>query len=612
MGLLVAIGVVLLKSGGPREAPRPSDPDRVRGSSSNPPPLVKIDLEQRIRDEVRRALEPIEITVPLIDGDGHAVEQPSGRTRTEYAANDGGASDGSLDGSTSGSAIAFVVPRLWPELPLVRLQANGLATRLLRRVVLPAASSTLDPLRLSAGASLRGRAVTSSGDPAAHVNVALFEIDLDPLAVAAHPGELLLATAQTDGRGEFRLDHLMTRFVRVELGATEILANGVRTAVEIGGPGFEIEMETAAPPIEGRVVDGGGEPIRGACVAASMTGPDERSFDRATTDGSGRFALRSLAVDYYVVTATAPGFERVTIRSAHSGVSGLAITLRPLARATLELVGAPRDLAVPVVWRTLATTGVNRRPTRPPAIGWLRDGQLELRGITAGTHALELTVPGAMPIETAAVEFIAGTTTALGSYTLEPGASVVVRMRVPGGHAAAGRAALAAPHHSGIALERDLFLLPDHSERAAPAGGRFEWLALPPGPRVLALRAPGCADRAIAITVPTSGVVDLGELVLDAAGAVEGVVRRLSGVPLADAMVEAEWVGGAIREASTTPDGRFRFDRLLPGRWELRLLPSDDDLSFDLANAMSPPDPPHALLDVTAGTTTSHDFQLDH
>jgi len=563
-------------------------------------------LSERIRAAVARAADPVHLTVPLLDPFGAPL---TAAIMAELSAAPLTATAAGPQVTTTPGALRLTAPRHWPAFPPLRVSAAGFAPRLLRALPLGAGDMTIDPIHFSPGATLRGRAFGPGDQPLPSRRVVLWDVNGRETDRAA--GRTLpLDTTTTDLDGGFTFAHCASRMVRCELEGGDGLATTLLADAVAGERPIRLDARSAAAPILGQVATPAGEPIAGAIVVATMAGPRERSARRVTTDRDGRFALDLLARGYYAVTAEAPGRLPVVMRRVHSGTGGLVLALESTGSAELELLGAPAGVDLPLLWRLLDGLDPRRRPTTPFATARLRDGRVTIAAIPPGRHALELRLPGAAPLTTDALAYDAGRTTLVGSLTLTAGATLSARVVDAQGQPLSGRAALAAAFQAGHVVDRDVFALPDHEEHALAPDGSLQWDGLPAGWRSLAVRAEGCADHTQAVELADGRRLDLGTIRLPAAGAIDGVVRRLSGVPLGDATVVAERVGGSRLESITLADGSYRFDRLLPGRWELRLLPSDDETTFLLDGALPAADPAPVLLDVVSGTRLRRELSL--
>jgi hypothetical protein len=617
VAILVWVAVLMLRdSASPRrDSGEPVRRPAAPAARTDEPAPQDVDLERRIRDEVERALAPVRVSVPVVAPDGspvrgarvlvaHHYEFPVHGTRAlARVVRDDGSDAHVLDGVTA----------IWPRLPFVRVEADGCATAIAGTFVLPGGDVELDPIQLQAGGSLKVRVLDPGGEAAPGVDVAAWPVDFDPLEFDPGAASFALASGRTDGHGEIRFDHLGFAQVRVTAIAAENgLSNAFAPSIEVGGTEVTLRLERAES-INGVAVEPTGFSINRFRMLATGSDPASASFDEYGGEAleSGAFSLDRLAPGYYVIAMQADGCARATLEHVHTDVAALRVVLNALASANLEVQGAPGGLEIPVVWRPLAASGAQLRPDGPPQLAWLHDGELRLRNIPGGPHALELCVPGAMPIVTPVVEFALDATTELGSFTLEPGSTLVASVKGPDGRPLSARVALAAPHQTAIALDRDVFALADRTERICGKDGRLRWIGLPAGERVLAFRHRGFADRRVKISVPASGVLTLDAITLTPAGSIEGSLRTHGGRPLGGVEVTAKRLGGATVSAVTDLDGRFAFERLEPGRYEVAILSTDDDAPTDLGAALAPRPNETRAVDVAAGEVKRCDVSVE-
>lgn len=577
-----------------------------------PPPAAPAP-EPTLAERIERALiaagGTATATLPLLDPFGAPLDALAVALGSS-ASSATGVPDDAVRWQCTSAGLTITARQDRPAIELLLLSPLEQAPRLLRRLPLAGGDVRLDPIRFAPGATLRGRLFGPDEAPLAGRTVTLWDPNATELDRAT--GRTLpLATTSTDRDGNFTFAHCHARVLRCEASGSDGLANAVLPEAVAGERPVRIDARAADVALRGTIVAPGGAPLEGVAVVATMTGPSERASQRVRSDATGCFTLDGLPRGYYVLSAEAPDRVPVTLRRAHTGTAGIVLVLEPTATAALELIGAPARLDIPLWWRPLDGVDPRRRPTGPFSRALLRDGQLTITGLLPGRHALELRVPGAAPITTHALDYDAGRTTQVGSYQLAIGATLTARLVDATGAPLAGRAALAAPFQAEHVVRRDVFDLTDRDEQAIGSDGLLRWEALPAGMRTIAFRSAGCADHARAVELPSSGTIDLGTIALTGAGSIEGVVRRLSGVPLGDATVQAERVGGPQLDAITSADGRYRFDHLPPGRFEVRLLPADDESLFVLGDALNAGDPPSIRLDLAAGAVVQRDLELD-
>lgn len=106
------------------------------------------------------------------------------------------------------------------------------------------------------------------------------------------------------------------------------------------------------------------------------------------------------------------------------------------------------------------------------------------------------------------------------------------------------------------------------------AQGRFVLRDLAPGPLNLVLSGP-FVSRTIDLELASGEVRDLGEVVVDSGGTVEGVVVDLAGSPVHGASVEVRISEEELHDGPavlTGPDGRFHVEHLGTGPAQLRAL----------------------------------------
>lgn len=599
-----------------RRCQRPPDHD----DGAAPPVTVRSDVEPALRtapdeslplaERIAAALagldRPRELAWRVLDADEQPVAQPRLHWRSRFAPPGDPAIEPRTDADDR-AVVRLELPGRWLALDALAIDAPGCALRRLPPGMPPAGVAEPETVRLPRGASLEGRVAGGGGEPLAGCEVTLHPSPRDARA-RLHDVDLVLARATTDADGRFAFRQVGEGRVRVEVAGPEGFALAVVADAATGARPLAIALETAAPALGGSVLDPAGNAIAGARILASDVRATERCGELAASDAQGAFALRRLAKGYYTLDVVAPGFAPARLARAHSGTLGVPVVLEPLAAARLEIAGAPAGRDVPVAWRPLKPEGDPRRPAGPFAWATLRDGKLNVPEVPLGRFALELRVPGAAPLETSAVEFCAGSTTELGRYELAAGATLRARVVDAQGRPVAARAVLAARFLGDRAARLDLFGPVEREEARIGRDGAFEWPALPAGPRTLALRAAGCADRNLTFVAPERGVVDLGTLALADGGAVEGFVRSPDGRPRCGAVVVAAPIGGAARETTSDVDGRYRFDHLPAGRVEVSVLPQDEAAPPSLAAALAGAAPQSALLDVEPGTATRRDF----
>lgn len=229
--------------------------------------------------------------------------------------------------------------------------------------------------RLAPAARVTGRVVAEEdGRPLAGVGVRMIEAWFGtPVgATTDAEGRFVFASAPT---GRFRL---------------EVRGGGWRTP-DTGRPppeyrvapgeSLEVELRAArAARIEGRLLDGAGEPVPGATVRSGPADDWWSLTDVAVTDGAGRFVL-----------------ENVPARTPWRVVAG-----EGLARTSAEpFVGAPGE-TIPVELRLPAMRRVTVRVVESGSDRPLADASVRLDGAAGRREAARTSVEGTAVVETPA------------------------------------------------------------------------------------------------------------------------------------------------------------------------------------------------------------------
>lgn len=207
-----------------------------------------------------------------------------------------------------------------------------------------------------------------------------------------------------------------------------------------------VALPTAAA-LSGRVVNGDGEPVAGAHVAARIKGTDERppavrpdDAVRAASAEDGRFTLRGLPADARLTAvARRPGF--LPAHGDHDLTAAadrpLVLVLRP-ARAATGRVVDPDD-------RPLAGVRVTARPATAGGGGDAvetvsgEDGSFTFPHLPAAEVDLHAAAGGFAPVRVRGVEVDGGPAAAdLGTLVLAPGAALHGRVSTPAGEPVAG------------------------------------------------------------------------------------------------------------------------------------------------------------------------------
>jgi hypothetical protein len=368
--------------------------------------------------------------------------------------------------------------------------------------------------------------------------------------------------------------------------------------------------------IEGRVLDGHGDPVAKADVQANSEDPGSGTFGwgRAATARDGAYAIRGLPPGTLTVEVEADGFAPAK-RELPPAAEGE--TLRGI-----ELV----------LERGLEITGHVRWPDGSPAAGaaidvdrrepgrhWYReslvaaaDGSFAVRGLAAGPYDLRASCPLGEPREVvvtssltgkehtvqeqaswrAVAEDVAAGTSGL-ELLLDPGAFVAGSARDDLGRSLDAFEVEALPVDGSFRRQHfnPYFRRDGVRGSFVGSGGRFELGGLTPGTWSIAAKSEGhAASEALQVRVP-GGASQGIELVVPRAGRIEGLVVD-SGRGIGHAQVRIEDPGmpfGRDEDATTTDDaGRFALAEVAPGRVILQAISEQAAPSEPLAVEVAP------------------------
>ena len=259
---------------------------------------------------------------------------------------------------------------------------------------------------LQAGARVGGRVTAANGRPVAGAEVTVHPLDacVEPLGTrTARDGSYRVESVPP---GDFEL----TVFAPAHApGLLEGSVDALETVV------VDVLLESG-DALCGRVLDEKGRPLAGARVEATL---DERTsgslssgllpplsvgryvarrFFRSTlTDGQGKFELRHLPSEAFLVVAEAEGYRpREVERDGSQGTTELDVVLDSLAEISgvvrvADTGGPVRDVDVQVL---PLTDGGRPVPAMVRATG---TGEFECVGLPAGSYSIQVAAPGYRP-----------------------------------------------------------------------------------------------------------------------------------------------------------------------------------------------------------------------
>jgi RNA polymerase sigma-70 factor (ECF subfamily) len=506
----------------------------------------------------------------------------------------------------------------WNSRYAARLQ--GRATRFGLVLGEKSGITRLGDIVLEPGGSVSGTVLGPDGAPVqgAHVFVTDPELasDLDILrrrGPETFPG---VPSTRTASGGSFRIDGVPARALRVWAGADEMRFS-VTPPIDVRAGGMRgdimMSLEALAPDdrIGGIVRDPDGRAVDGAFVEYWYSGPRMSGSRTVTADHDGRFHIdleQKVPYDLYVrdpkdrwpechVAAVVPGSRELEVRFS-------------------------AGRSVEVVVRTQTGEAVSRFAVRLKRPDGHRLGESKEEEHADGRASICLPTQ-AFVIEVLAPRFSLGR-----SGPLEPddvrGPIECALTRVPG---IAGRVLARGTPIAGAHIE--LVQMCAFGERMQIAGfvqrtksvlettvtdadGRFRLTARERSRLAILCDADGFATAELSPIEndPAVGSAD-NEVALSVGGAIEGRVFAPDGFEPSGDLIEISRGDGRRHEFRVGADGAFRFDRLTPGRWEVRRTPvgvprqagsviwQDDEEVAIPSNCV-----------VADGETAHHDFDL--
>lgn len=455
---------------------------------------------------------------------------------------------GSSGGRTSsGEDGAFVVEEVEPGKADLAAEALGMREKVLRLELPPGEDLEGVEVVLEEAAAVSGRVLTEDGEPAigAELRHAIGELP---------PGAMILRAplAVTDGEGRYRIEGLepgpQTLVARHE-------AHGRAVRDLDAAPGentLDFQLE-GGQTLAGTVVDPYGAPLAGALVRLLSELPSW-SYPQTVSGASGGFSFIGLQPGSYAVQAEKDGVGRtarpVPVEVGDGPVEGLTVELEPVGSVFGSILGLTVDELARVQLQAGSEVGVGK-------VGY--DGSYRILGLTLGKWrvAARLTRSGrqAQGVVKLTPELLEA------HLDLDFGTGLTLAGQVLlNGEAVAGAGVSA--HGGGGAGGWT------ETDRA----GRFELQGLEPARYLLEVSHSGTGvshaewvelarDEEVLIELTTGPVAGV---VLDAANS----------QPLADARVALSPVTGSGipspgRQASTGPDGSFRFPGVTTGNWRL-------------------------------------------
>lgn len=466
-------------------------------------------------------------------------------------------------------------------------------------------------LRLEDGPAIAGTVRDPAGEPLEGARVVARPLEVSPHAIQLRLKQL---TTITDASGQFRIRGLDAGEV-MHVGAVKE-GYGLGYALYVKPDGDALEL-TLSPPITaaGRVMDGEGEPVSGATVRARIVGHDDQGLQgladafpgsRALSGPDGEFVLDLLGPDHaqdYSIHAELGNRESagVAVRlSPGDAHEGLVLTLYEGAvlegRIVDAVTGEPIEGA-----RIRGGEGPRAPNSNYPLLARSdAEGRFRLEGLPREAFTVHLEAEGYVYAEDIFAQTLSGNETLTDlTWEMEPAAVFHgvcvdadgqplegVRVHLHGGDAQSSRAFLLVPENE----DRSGINEYGHPVRNAKTGpdGRFEVHGLPAGSQArVSFQKEGYTYRSnttsnyMVIEAPTAEAgteaspqeFEFQTWEPPTYTSISGTVVDESGQPFASGTMKAMLYQETqqVEYSTEIVDGRFHFDRVLPGTCTVQL-----------------------------------------
>lgn len=464
---------------------------------------------------------------------------------------------------------------------------------------LPAEEQELQPIVLDSGYQIGGSVRDEAGNPlqGATVTVRMAQVlnfleTEDQLAEEADLGRLRTTTTNEDGG--FAFEFLAEGIYQLE-ASLEDFATGVENAVTcMGDEKMQVRDLVLGTEhrLAGVVRDEEGNPVPGALVAAARTRPRPILQKETVADENGAFELRALPQGGYGISVIAEGFASARMSHVQSNRTDLEFVMRRKAGVTGRVTrpdGSPvtaYSLELFRVNQGTAQYGVTNRTINVQH----PDGVYLFPDLDRGSYVLLVRADGFSPtytggfyverqlvsgqdVQVQAGGILRGTVLGPDDRPL-PGATVTLRGRdynVWQQHSLFG-GAVGDPNNVPKATAR------------TNAKGEFELRDAFPGDHQLEVQHPSFLTLYVGVYVQTDRVTMAGDIIMRPGSSIEGVVNQRAGGPAAGASVyltlKDQNAGFFNKKTIADARGRFRFDGLQPGTYEVAALRDDANAFF--------------------------------
>lgn len=284
----------------------------------------------------------------------------------------------------------------------------------------PGETLELPDISMRQGGAVGGTVLGPEGQPVAGCVVTILREGDTELEGKLNP------SGSTNQRGEYVIPGLRTGVVRLVVKPVRFLERTIDAVQIQEGAHTRVDVQLErGNSIGGRVVDGRGEPIKGAEVLVRDFSRGVREF-RTFSEENGGFVVDGVpANDFVEVTVSHGSYGSFSDQKVAVGTTDLEVVLRGLAILTGTVIGADGTLIDSfVVQPQLAAAGTDVRKQLRSENFSSADGSFEYKGLQAGNYTVQVRAMGYATTTIDAVGVNEGEVVDLGAIELQVGGVV--------------------------------------------------------------------------------------------------------------------------------------------------------------------------------------------